>query len=168
MLEFIWRGIARIVSRPSVAAWLIERAQRTPYKHLPGYMHRWWLFNPTPPENDGKGRRFEWLPSVRVHHILRADHARDMHNHPWSFRTIILRGWYIETRERQKNGRMYPRVTYFREAGDTAKLDADGFHHVSKVSDGGVYTLFISWRWRHVWGFKTPDGFVAWRDYPDA
>jgi hypothetical protein len=159
MREFIWRVIARFVSRPRVAAYLIERSKRTPYLHLDGYMNRYWLFNPTPPQSNGQGRRFEWLPSIRIHHILRADHARDPHNHPWSFRTIILRGWYIERRDDRY---------HFRTNGETARLNADGFHHIADVGSGGVWTLFISWRWQHTWGFRTPEGFVPWRDYPDT
>lgn len=27
----------------TIANWLIRRAQRAPYVHLPGYMNRWWL-----------------------------------------------------------------------------------------------------------------------------
>jgi hypothetical protein len=183
MTEFLWRILARIAARPTVAAWLIERAQRTPYLHLDGYMNRWWLFNPTPPRHNGKGRRFEWLPSIRVHHILRADHARDHHNHPWPFRTIILRGWYVESRRYETFDdaadagadvaqwhHAQGSVTghHMRRMGDTATLDAEGFHHVSQVSEGGVYTLFISGRWRHTWGFKTAQGFVPWTEYPDV
>lgn len=170
MVNFFWRMLASILSRPRVADFLIERSKQTPYFHLEGYMNRWWLFNPTPARNNGKGRKFEWLPSIRIHHILRADHARDPHNHPWAFRTIILRGWYLETREEPQvmDGRLYHQTSYWRTAGDTATLGADDFHHVSKVSDGGVYTLFISWRYKHTWGFKTRDGFVRWTDYPDV
>lgn len=182
MREFLWRLIARFVSQPRVADWLIERSKRTPYKHLTGYMNRWWLFNPTPPNNNGRGRRFEWLPSVRIHHILRADHARDPHNHPWPFRTIILRGGYIEERfydevdDAYADGAQSAIRTHYdraigrhdRRAGDTSRLDANRFHHIWQVTPGGVWTLFISWNWRHVWGFDTDRGFVEWQDYPDA
>lgn len=150
----IWKLIAILAHRN--ADWLIRRAQRTPYFHLEGYMERWWLFNPTPPLNSGKGRRFEWLPSVRVHHILRGDLDRHQHNHPWDARTIILKGSYVERRDDK----------YFvRLPGTTAEIKADTFHHIENVSEGGVWTLFISWKWKHVWGFRTEQGFVPWRTY---
>ena len=40
-----YNGIATLLAHPKVAAWLIARAQRTPYSHLVDYMGRWWLFN---------------------------------------------------------------------------------------------------------------------------
>ena len=156
MKELLWRAVAAIVTRPAVAVRLIQRSFKTPYAHLEGYMERWWLFNATLPMNDGKGRRFEWLPSIRIHHILRADDARYPHSHPWAARTIILRGWYFERRDEG---------VFFRRRGDTATLRHDEFHNIKMVSPGGVWTLFVSWRWRHVWGFRTPKGVVPWREY---
>jgi len=153
----MWDLIARFAAKPAVADWLIRRAQRTPYFHLEGYMERWWLFNPTPPLNSGKGRRFEWLPSVRIHHILRADNDRHLHNHPWDARTIILKGCYVERRENNRINVMLP--------GNTQRIGAHTFHRIETVSQGGVWTLFISWKWQHVWGFKTDKGFVEWQDY---
>lgn len=41
--------LAWLLSRPTVADWLIRRAMRTPYIHIDGYMSRWWLFNPYDP-----------------------------------------------------------------------------------------------------------------------
>ena len=157
MGALFWRLVAFIVTRPAITEWLIKRAQRTPYFHLEGYMNRWWLFNPTPPLNDGQGRRFEWLPSIRIHHILRADNDRHPHNHPWNARTIILRGVYVE--ERDDGCRV-------RWPGDTATLKANDFHRIVSVSHGGVWTLFFSWRWQHTWGFRQEDGSVMpWREY---
>lgn len=157
MKEKLWRAIANIVSKPAVADYLIGRAARTPYLHLEGYMERWWLFNPTPAQNDGKGRRFEWLPSIRIHHILRPDNRPEPHNHPWDARTIILRGRYTEEREG---------LLAVRQRGDTAAISADTFHNIINVSPGGVWTLFISWKYQHSWGFKKADGSVVpWREF---
>ena len=68
---------------------LIDRAMRTPYFHLPGYMDRYWLMKPS-----------KWTLgcSVRIHHILSSDSDRVLHDHPWPFVTMILRGGYFEDR----------------------------------------------------------------------
>ncbi len=165
-----WPLVAFIVSRMPVARWLIDRSLRTPYFHLDGYMMRWWLFNPiTTSEVEGlahdiegnvvlrrevhKEARYGWCPvSARIHHILRADKARHPHNHPGSFRTIVLDGWYDETRD---DG------IYTRHQGDTAVLEHGEFHHVNEVSAGGAWTLFIMWDWRSTWGFRLDDGSVV-------
>lgn len=182
----LWKLIAWLCAQPIVASWLIGRARCTPYIHLPGYMHRFWLFNAYP---DGKrpdrgeraGQRWvdldgvewlwlgacwattgnrrkhrEWLPSIRVHHILRRDLDRHPHNHPWTFRSILLRGWYIE----ERNG-----VERALIAGDTYRCDDTEFHRIKHVGEGGVWTLFISGPYQHTWGFQTDDGFVPYKGY---
>ena len=104
MRELPWRLLAAIVTLPVVRDWLIRRAQRTPYTHIHGpdgsiYMGRWWLFNPYPAKSDGRKRKWaDWLPSARIHHIMRPDSDRHLHDHPWNARTIVLGGWYAEER----------------------------------------------------------------------
>lgn len=157
MKNLAWAILAKILALPPVRRALIKYAQRTPYFHLEGYMNRWWVFNPHPARSNGVGRKYPNLPQARIHHILRADLARDKHNHPWDARTNILKGWYIEERDG---------CEYLRVAGDTVVITADTFHHISAVSDGGVWTLFITGPWQHGWGFQTETGFVPWREYP--
>lgn len=156
--------LARLLARPRVADWIIRRAQRTPYRHLPGYMGRWWLFNAYEDADGNRPRRnflMRMLPSIRVHHILREDEGRDMHDHPWNARTFILRGWYFEDREGSE-GRV---LRSWRIPGDTAKLRFGEFHRITAVSRGGVWTLFITWRYRGEWGFKVDGHKVPWRKY---
>lgn len=152
MKNMFWQLIAWLVSRRPVAAWLIERAKRTPYLHLDGYMKRWWLFN----GYDGARYR-QYLPSIRVHHILREDRGAHLHDHPWNARTFILDGAYIEQREGDQS-RMLQR-------GDTAAILHGEFHHISAVSFGGVYTVFVTWGYQGTWGFKVDGHKVPWREY---
>jgi hypothetical protein len=158
--------LARFLARPAVANWLIQRAMRTPYFHLADadgsvYMERYWLFNPYPPKSDGADRRWgNWLPSIRLHKIKREDRDRHMHDHPWNARTVILRGWYEEQRP-ITDGYISTR----RQTGETASLKFGQYHRISRVSDGGVWTLFITWRHRGTWGFLVDEKKVPWREY---
>ncbi len=182
MIERIfWRPLARFLARPAVANWLIGYAMRTPYFHLPSnedssYMARYWLFNPY----DRVTNVPRWAPlipfSIRVHHIKRADNERHMHDHPWNARTIILRGWYVEQRKVDRlpamealfeaAGGKPDRVQRgIRVRGDTARLGFEEYHRITQVNPGGVWTLFISWRWRGVWGFLVDGRKVPWREY---
>lgn len=158
--------LSRFLARPRVVDWLIRRAVRTPYNHITSadgselYMLRFWLFNPYTEE----GRLRRWglgLPSIRLHCIMRKDHDRDCHDHPWNARTFILRGWYTETRL-AATGRAR---SWFRDAGDTASLRYGEFHRITDVSPGGVWTLFITWRYRGTWGFLVDGVKVPWRRY---
>lgn len=156
--EYLWRALAWLVSRTTVADFLIKRAQSTPYAHLDGYMNRWWLFNGYDPLDKSKSRG-RWLPSIRIHHILRADNARHMHDHPWNARTIILRGAYSEER--------LDGSCYLRTVGSTAKLNYGEFHHITHVTEGGVWTMFLSWRYKGTWGFNVDGKKVPWREYEE-
>jgi hypothetical protein len=165
-MDLIWNIIAWILSRKPIADRLIWKARKTPYFHLDGYMNRWWLFNGYSRGEDGEmHKRFEWLPSVRVHHILREDHDRVPHDHPWAARTIILRGWYDEVRAVFQDNKIVADAFYFRHRGDTATLKFNEFHTVTKVSPGGVWTLFFTWKYEGGWGFWVDGKKVPYREY---
>lgn len=154
MKELLWKALAWFISREPIADWLIERSKRTPYFHLDGYMHRWWVFNDY--DDATHKTRYPCSYSARVHHILRADNGRDPHDHPWNARTIILKGYYIEERD---GG------TFIRDRGDTATISANTFHNVTRVSPGGVFTLFITGDYIHRWGFRVNGKKVPYTEY---
>lgn len=163
----IWNLIAWVASRQPIADWLIRRAKKTPYVHIDGYMNRYWLFNGYRRGLDGQMRKtFEWLPSVRVHHILRKDFDRVPHDHPWDARTIILKGWYSEHRRQQGQPEGAPECKYFfRDIGDTATLKFNEYHTVTEVSPGGVWTLFFTRKYQGGWGFWVDGKKVPYREY---
>lgn len=151
-----WRIVAAIVTAPGIRGWIVARASRTPYSDIYGadgkslYMRRFWLFNPYDNVPGGNLRRFAWLPlSIRVHHIIRPDEDRHLHDHPWNYRTVILDGTYAEMRSDGKQ--------YRRETGDTAEGKHNDFHKITWVDPViGAVTLFITFRYRGTWGFKVP------------
>ena len=160
----IWNLIAKVCAQPIVAEWLIKRAQRTPYVHIYGkdgdmYMGRWWLFNPYPyPEE----KRENWFPiSIRIHHIKRKDDDRDLHDHPWNARTIILKGGYDEARLDERGYQRW----HYRKPGGTAKLNFGEFHRITRVEPEGAWTLFITGKYRGTWGFLVNGVKVQWRTY---
>lgn len=184
MINLFWRGVAAIVSKPKVADYLIRRAMKTPFSHLPSnedpsYMARYWLFNPYPESSKDRSRwQFPW--SIRIHHIKRADNERDMHDHPWNARTIILKGAYKERRFADEAVRAmidHPEGStidwskaeafeYFtRYPGSTAKIEHNEYHTITKVTTGGTWTMFISGPWLGDWGFLREGKKVWWRTY---
>lgn len=107
-----------------IADWIIAKAKKTPYFHLPNYMFRWWLM-PYPPINDSETKNGQYFANwrrepilwllqkldigVRVHEIIRSDrgvplpngeHYGDdeamFHDHPWPYLSVILKGGYFE------------------------------------------------------------------------
>lgn len=172
-VEVLWKIVAWVVARKPIANYLIRRAQRTPYFHLDGYMNRWWLFNAYSNDEalpDGQRHnsvRFKWLPSIRIHHILREDAARDMHDHPWDARTIILKGSYVEERLAyywEEMGALWGTINN-RYPGDTATLKFGEYHNITSVSEGGVWTLFFTWKYMGTWGFFVNGRKIPHREY---
>lgn len=189
MINLFWRLVAKLLARPAIAAWLINRAKRTPYLHIMSadgaemYMGRWWLFNPY--SRTTHKPALWWFPwSIRIHHIMRPDEDRDLHDHPWNARTIILRGWYTDQRLfqpddpvlhqllmkaselRQSFDVAFQSTEYIdRRPGNTARLRHGEYHRIDQVSPGGVTTLFITSKWRGDWGFLVNGVKVPWRTY---
>ena len=168
---WFWGSLAWVVSRKPVARWIIRRAQRTPYTHIPGYMNRWWVFNPYQKANGPEIARIPWLPSIRVHHILSRDNDRHPHDHPWNARTIVLRGWYDETRVSEHGfSETYPEMVILESGrvhgrGYTGPVNHGAYHQITDVSHGGVWTLFFTFGYIGTWGFLVDGVKVPWRDY---
>lgn len=189
MLNLFWRVLAKVLARPAIADWLIARAKLTPYQHIMSadgtemYMGRWWLFNPY--SRTTHKPALWWCPwSFRIHHIMRPDEDRDLHDHPWNARTIILRGWYREQRLLRADDpalqHLLMKAAELRQSfdaafqatecidrlpGDTAQLLHGEYHRIDEISPGGVFTLFITSKWRGDWGFLVNGVKVPWRTY---
>jgi hypothetical protein len=167
MMNAILRACARFLARPAVVDWLIRRASRTPYTPIITddllYMERFWLLNPYPPMSSGAKN---WFPiSIRLHHIHLPDQDRHLHDHPWNARTFILRGNYVEVRPVMSwLGTSFDRPIS-RNAGDTATLKFGECHRITQVSPGGVWTLFVTGKYRGTWGFMVDGAKVQWRQY---
>lgn len=148
MVNWFWCKLAVFCARPEVFAWIVERSLATPYYHLKRsatqlYMARYWFFNSW--SREGKRRRWPLPISIRMHYIAMPDEGPE-HDHPWAARSIILKGWYLE----ERNGAAYLRAT-----GSTSTLKFGEFHKITQVSPRGCWTLFIMYRRRGGWGFKS-------------
>lgn len=175
--EFLWRAFAFVLAYvPGVQQLLIAIAKRTPDDHLKGYMLRFWLGATRPKTSDGKGvtaiECSDGLPptplhigsaSKRIHHILRHDTDRHMHDHPWEFRSIILCGWYIEERLCDDG-----QVRVFRRSrGDTYVCPQGSYHRIIEISEEPLITLCILGRKKSGWGFNIEGEHVDSHDYLD-
>lgn len=172
--------------------WLINRAKRTPYFHLPGYMNRWWLVpyaqvikrkvvcpgfgQPDETATDGTGpvdrreRPIAWRLqqrgiAIRIHEILRSDLGRDPHDHPWPYTTVILKGGYHEHRFDDQG---YLVSVKWHGPGSILRRPANSWHKLILPEGTTTTTLFITGRKCQTWGFNTPDGKVPYYDYKDA
>lgn len=148
-----------------IVNWIIRRAQRTPYHkghlvHADGslYMSRRALFET------------RWM-SARVHHIATPDSDCHLHDHPWPFISILMRGSYMERRPVEvdpcfiEGADVERHEDRARHAGSIAFRRATDRHAITRVSRD-VWTLFITFgRPMQWWGFYTRQGKVYFKDY---
>lgn len=151
-----------------IAESIIALAKRTPYRkgHIIGmdgslYMERYGLFET------------RYL-SARVHYIARPDVDRVLHDHPWNFCTIVIKGGYSEARPVDPNHPVFTNDAPLicgesvcveqRMHGSIAFRKATDRHKIVDVLPD-TWTLFIYGRAVHWWGFYTPAGKIYWADY---
>lgn len=155
---------------------LLARAKRTPYSNIvigdQLYMERYWLVPYLPggstTQEVGCGPSPHWWGrllqrfgiAVRIHVIHRSDNDRYLHDHPWDFMTIILRGGYYEVQGAQDGFVAcwhYPGTVLFRRATT--------FHRLVLEPGAKAVTLFITFRQRQGWGFLVDNRKVPWREF---
>jgi len=144
---------------------LIKMALERPYRkghiyHTDGslYMGRYALFET------------KYL-SARVHHIATEDKDVVMHDHPWWFVSIVLRGAYTEQRPTNIDPCFYGASkedshTTVRFSGSMSFRRPTDRHLIDSV-EVDTWTLFIYGPIRQWWGFFTPKGKIYWKDFSD-
>jgi hypothetical protein len=91
------------------------------------------------------------LFSFYIHRIYIHDKDLNLHNHPWNFAGLVLKGSY---EEKTKEGL----VT--KEVGSLYTGDRSFFHKINRIINGPVTTLFLVWGKYKEWGYETNEGFV--------
>lgn len=148
-----------VLSNRFVFGKLFDYAQPRPHAHLYDfdgtlYMGRWRVID----EGTRASRILRFLTgyeSCRIHRIAKADRDRDLHNHPFHYRTFVMRGFYVE----ERGGLLLPATTVLTK-GDTAAATPDDWHRISRVSEGGVWTLLFMTKNTGAWGFQVNGRFV--------
>lgn len=107
------------------------------------YLRRWWVI----PRN----KRF----NVYLHHFLRSDDDRALHDHPWWNVSILLTGRYLE---------VMPGLSRVRYPFRPVCRGATAAHRVVLLH-GPVWTLFITGPKVREWGFHCPQGWRHWTKF---
>lgn len=128
------------------------------------YLTRWFLI---------RRERF----AVYLHRFHRSDEDRALHDHPWSFITIILWRGYTEHFRRVKGVTIdyrespsvktveYEEVKCRRWPGMLIYRPATWRHRVELINGKPSWSLIIRFtKWRE-WGFWTDSGFVQWNKW---
>ena len=91
--------------------------------------------------------------TLYMHHLLRADEDRHCHDHPWDFRSLILKGGYEAMDPTGETKTFTP--------GSLYKMKAVGeYHRISRLLEPTWTLVLVSPR-SHLWGYLTEDGWVS-------
>jgi hypothetical protein len=152
-----------------IAARLIAISDRRPPDFIVGgkdnpYLNRWWLLPRNPVFN------------VYLHQFVRDDDDRALHDHPWHWCSILLRGCYVEHTIRtggiHRRRRRFPGSVKIAspwrahrvELLKVVRYDKDHPHgHLTAVP---CWTLFITGPRVRNWGFHCAErGWIRWQDF---
>ena len=113
---------------------------------------------------DRWGLECRWF-GVFVHHIAGPDPGVDLHDHPWPFVSLVVRGSYLEEVADARN----PRSTtlFGRGRWSVHRMPLTRAHRIT-LAKQGTWTLVLRGRKQRSWGFYQPEGFVDWRAYDYA
>lgn len=142
------------------------------------YLLRWYLtpwrgwYRAIPPEQRTPWQRFavavsRCLPNLYLHHFLRDDDDRALHDHPSWGASLLLGGGYIE--QIIAAGGIQHRHGY--EAGSLRFMALRHAHRIELHRDpagnpASCWTLFLFGPVVREWGFHCPQrGWVHWEDF---
>lgn len=117
--------------------------------------------------------------SIKLHTLLISDYDC-LHDHPWAFISIILRGGYVEYRAKEygwktTKERHKPLKTEWVPLDMTSKIYHPGsilfrpanYKHKLEIHQPAT-TLVITFKKTREWGFITPKGWIPWRNYSSS
>ena len=95
-----------------------------------------------------------WFPfNVFLHKFLKSD-PDDVHDHPWPYATLILKGGYYEwIPQFDTTGRKIGEVRHWRGPGHFRTCRATSYHRIELDPTVTCWTLFMPGPQRREWGF---------------
>jgi hypothetical protein len=111
-------------------------------------MLRWWVI----PRN----KSF----NIYLHHFLKSDDDRALHDHPWINMSLLLTGKYIE--HTISAGGVHNRKEY---SAGAIKFRGAKYAHRVELTDGPCWSLFITGPVMREWGFHCPSGWKYWKEF---
>lgn len=106
------------------------------------------------------------LFGIYLHHVCRADPGMDLHDHPWPFCSVILRGFYTEERADVRTA-ADPSARPTRWTYQAPAVNVLGRHQAHRIvlARPDTWTLVFRGRKNRTWGFFAPGGWVNYLAY---
>lgn len=96
----------------------------------------------------------KWFPfNVFIHKFLKSD-PDDMHDHPWPYATLILKGGYYEwVPVFDENKKQIGEIVEWRGPGHFRTSGAESYHRIQLDPNVECWTLFMPGPQKREWGF---------------
>ena len=103
--------------------------------------------------------------NVFVHKFLKGD-KDDVHDHPWSYSTLILKGGYWEWIPNfNAKGKKIGERVYWRGPGHFRRCGANSYHRIELEPGVTAWTLFMPGSQERDWGFLVNDKWTQHEEY---
>jgi len=103
--------------------------------------------------------------NIFLHKFLKSD-PDDVHDHPWPYATLILKGGYYEWIPQFNNkGQKISELQVWRGPGSFRVCGANSFHRIELVPGVTAWTLFMPGAKQRDWGFLVKNKWVQWEEY---
>lgn len=120
------------------------------------YLERYYLFL-----KDRKKFPF----NVFLHKFLKGD-PDDVHDHPWPYATLILKGGYYEwIPEFNKEGKKIGELRYWRGPGHFRTCGSNSYHRIELKPGVTAWTLFMPGPQKRDWGFWVKNKWIQHENY---
>jgi hypothetical protein len=94
--------------------------------------------------------------SIYIHGIYAPDQDKHLHNHPWDYKSLVLKGSYIEETTVGTN---------ILSPGTFTSRSGESYHKIKKLLTKSVYTLFIVTPVKRVWGYQVDGKWMHNEEY---
>jgi hypothetical protein len=103
--------------------------------------------------------------NIFLHHFMCSD-PDDVHDHPWPYATLILKGGYYEWLPQfNSKGDRIGEIAVWRGPGHFRICRANSFHRIELDPSVDCWTLFMPGRKQRDWGFLSKGKWVQWEQY---
>lgn len=103
--------------------------------------------------------------NIFLHHFLCSD-PDDVHDHPWPYATLILKGGYWEWMPQfDANGKMIGEIAKWRAPGHFRICAANSYHRIELDPAVQCWTLFMPGPKKKDWGFLVRNQWIQWEQY---
>lgn len=150
IIQFLKNKFFNLLERTGRKRIILDRLDSEPY------LERYYIFL--------KDRtRFPF--NVFLHKFLKSD-PDDVHDHPWPYATLILKGGYWEwIPQFNEEGKKIGEIAKWRGTGSFRTCGANSYHRIELDPGVDCWTLFMPGPHKREWGFLVKDKWIQHNDY---